>query len=688
MPLGLQNKITVLKGVGDARAAQFKKLGVHTIADLLYFYPRTYQNYADIYNLANAPDGKACIKARITHDAKLIKTNGGSIVVRTSATDGTDTVSLIWFNNKFIAAEMKCGREMLFYGEVKAFPGGGFEMISPDFCAIEKGGYFHPVYRCTEGLTSKMTASCTEKAIAGYADLLPETFPPQLINKYKIPDIKTAVKYIHFPKSTAELTNARRRLIFEELLVLSLGLMLAKCDGKTNAAFTVKYDFSDDFFSRLPFSPTNAQKRAVKECMADMQSGSAMRRLIQGDVGSGKTAVAAAVIYNVVKNGMQAALMAPTEVLARQHKQTFDVFFDGTDIRTEILTGSTPAKEKERIKQGLADGSIDVVIGTHAVITENVTFKALGLAVTDEQHRFGVRQRTSLGEKGTNPHVLVMSATPIPRTLSLVMYGDLDISVLDEKPAGRKEIKTVRITSDKRNGMFDFIKRELDAGRQCYIVCPLAEESTDGNMHSDETEQKTTSLASAEKYYREISNGEFKDYKTALLHGKMTPKKKDGIMSRFASGEIGLLVCTVVVEVGIDVPNATVMAVENAERFGLSQLHQLRGRCGRGSANSYCILVSDSTGETAEKRFDIMRKTNDGFLIAEEDLKIRGPGDFFGERQSGIPEMKIADLMTDSRILYAAKKEADEILASDPSLLSPEHALIKREVQKLFANIN
>ncbi len=685
---GLRSEITLLKGVGKVRAAQFDRLGVHTVADLLYFYPRAYRNYADIYTLADAPDGKVCVKARLLYDAKIIETHGSATVVRAAATDGTDTVSLIWFNNKFVASEMKRGREMLFYGEIKARPNGGFEMTSPDFCTTEKGGYYHPVYRCTEGLTSKTVAACTEQAIDGYADLLPETFPPSLISKYRLPDIKTAVRYIHFPKNADELKNARRRLIFEELLVLSLGLKLTKLNGRTLTPFKTDRDFSDEFFSRLPFSPTSAQKRAVKECVTDMRSGSAMRRLVQGDVGSGKTAVAAAVIYSAVKNGMQAALMAPTEVLARQHKKTFDAFFDGTGITTEILTGSTSAKEKNRIKQGLADGSTDVVIGTHAVITDGVIFKSLGLAVTDEQHRFGVRQRTSLGEKGANPHVLVMSATPIPRTLSLVVYGDLDISVLDEKPAGRREVKTVRITSDKRKRMFGFIKKELDAGHQCFIVCPLAEEKTEENgTLPDGAERKTAPLVSAEKYYREISNGEFKNYKTALLHGKMTPKKKDEIMARFASGDIALLVCTVVIEVGIDVPNATVTAVENAERFGLSQLHQLRGRCGRGSENSCCILVSDSAGEIAEKRFDIMKKTNDGFLIAEEDLKLRGPGDFFGERQSGIPEMKIADLMTDSRILCAAKKEADEISAADPALSSPEHALIKREVQKLFANI-
>lgn len=685
----LRDEITALKGVGKVRAEQFSKLGLHTVADLLYFYPRAYRNYADICTLRNAPVGKACVKARLLSDAKLIKTNGGTTVVRASATDGTDMVSLIWFNNKFVPADIKRGRELLFYGEIKTNGNGGFEMTSPDYCTPEKGGYYHPVYRCTEGLTSKITASCVKNAIDGYAELLPETFPVRLIDKYKIPDIKTAVKYIHFPKNDAELTNARRRLIFEELLVLSLGLTLAKSDGRTSTPFTVKRDLSDEFFSRLPFAPTNAQKRAVAECTSDMQSGKAMRRLVQGDVGSGKTAVAAAVIYNAVKNGMQAALMAPTEVLARQHKKTFDAFFADTGIKTELLTGSTSVKEKNRIKKALADGSVDVVIGTHAVITDDVAFNSLGLAVTDEQHRFGVRQRTSLGEKGANPHVLVMSATPIPRTLSLVVYGDLDISVLDEKPAGRKEIKTIRITSDKRERMFGFMKKELDAGRQCFIVCPLAEEkSEDDAISQNVTEQKTPSLASAEKYYREISSGEFGNYKTALLHGKMTPKKKDEIMARFASGEFRLLVCTVVVEVGIDVPNATVMAVENAERFGLSQLHQLRGRCGRGSENSYCILISDSVGETSEQRFDIMCRTNDGFKIAEEDLKLRGPGDFFGERQSGIPELKIADLMTDSRILYAAKKEADGILAADPSLSAAEHALIKKEVQKLFTNIN
>lgn len=379
--------------------------------------------------------------------------------------------------------------------------------------------------------------------------------------------------------------------------------------------------------------------------------------------------------------------MAPTEVLAKQHKKTFDRFFEGTGIVTKLLTGSTTQKEKARIKKNLAEGKIDLLIGTHAVITDDVVFRSLGLAVTDEQHRFGVRQRSTLGEKGAAVHTLVMSATPIPRTLSLVVYGDLDISILDEKPAGRKEVQTFRITSEKREKMYCFIKQQLDAGRQCFIVCPLAEDRSE-NEEIFDGDDGGKEPVNAEKYYNDISHGVFSKYKTALLHGKMNAKKKNEIMDAFSSGEIRLLVCTVVVEVGIDVPNATVMAIENAERFGLSQLHQLRGRCGRGAEKSFCILISDSYGETAEKRFETMCKTNDGFIIAEEDLKMRGPGDFFGERQSGIPELQIADLATDTRVLYAAKNEAENILNDDPALSKPENKLLRQKVIKLFASVN
>ena len=679
-----------VKGIGKIRASLLEKLGIRTVRELLYYFPRAYENYADAFKLRDAPDKtKVCVKARLLADAKVITVNSGMTIVKASATDGTDIMQLVFFNNKYVASDLREKREMLFYGVVTVNGNGGFEMLSPSYCDVSKGGYHHPVYRCTEGITSKTISVCVKNAIDEYLPHLRETVPNGILRKYKIPDIKTAIKLVHFPSNAAEITNARRRLIFEELLVLSVGLRLAKTSGQTPTELVAADDRTEEFLSLLPFKPTLSQKNAITDCSLDMKSGKSMRRLIQGDVGSGKTAVAAAAIFNAVRNGMQAVLMAPTEVLAQQHKKTFDAFFRSTGIKTELLTGSTAQKEKNRIKQAAANGDVDLIIGTHAVITPDVAFKRLGLCVTDEQHRFGVNQRTSLGEKGGNPHVLVMSATPIPRTLSLVIYGDLDISVIDEKPAGRKEIKTFRITSDKKKRMYGFIKKELDAGHQCFIVCPLAEEKdSEISRCIFEDEDDGSGLVIAEKYYRELSAGEFKSYKTALLHGKMKPKKKDEIMALFASGSIQLLVSTVVIEVGIDVPNATVIAIENAERFGLSQLHQLRGRCGRGVNDSFCILISDSTGEKAEKRFDIMCGTNDGFLIADEDLKMRGPGDFFGERQSGMPELKIADLMTDSRILYAAKNEADAIISSDPELSSEENKQIKKEVENLFSKIN
>lgn len=687
MEQGLQSAVSSVKGIGGVRAALFEKMGIKTVEDLLFRFPRSYENFADVYKLRDAPPGKVCIKARLLSSAKIIPRPGASPLVRASATDGTDILSITYFNNPHAANGLTAGREYLFYGELKTNSKGGFEMLSPVRCPPDKGGFYHPVYRCTEGISSAVTASCVKNALKDFSGMLADAISPETQKKYRIPDIKTAISFIHFPKNEAEIINARRRLIFEELLTLSLGLRLAKTESRAPTPNTVKTDFTEEFFALLPFAPTGAQKRAVSECVSDMESGKAMRRLIQGDVGSGKTAVAAAVMYNAVKNGMQAALMAPTEVLAKQHKKTFDRFFEGTGIVTELLTGSTTQKEKARIKKNLAEGKIDLLIGTHAVITDDVVFRSLGLAVTDEQHRFGVRQRSTLGEKGAAVHTLVMSATPIPRTLSLVVYGDLDISILDEKPAGRKEVQTFRITSEKREKMYCFIKQQLDAGRQCFIVCPLAEDRSE-NEEIFDGDDGGKEPVNAEKYYNDISNGVFSKYKTALLYGKMNAKKKNEIMDAFSSGEIRLLVCTVVVEVGIDVPNATVMAIENAERFGLSQLHQLRGRCGRGAEKSFCILISDSYGETAEKRFETMCKTNDGFIIAEEDLKMRGPGDFFGERQSGIPELQIADLATDTRVLYAAKNEAENILNDDPALSKPENKLLRQKVIKLFASIN
>lgn len=483
--------------------------------------------------------------------------------------------------------------------------------------------------------------------------------------------LDSAIRNIHFPQSDEDLQSARDRLIFDELFILQLSLLTLKNSNITSDTENIiTKNYTDEFFSLLPFSPTGAQIRAVNEAVADMQSGKQMNRLLQGDVGSGKTAVAAAIIYNAAKNGMQSALMAPTEVLALQHFETFQKLFEGTGIICGLLTGSTKAKEKKEIKEALVNGEIDLIIGTHALIQNDVVFNKLGLVITDEQHRFGVKQRTGLCGKGENPHVYVMSATPIPRTLALILFGDLNVSVLDELPPGRQKTETYAVTTKKRGAMFDYIRKHLDAGYQAYIVCPLVEES-----------ELVQGVISAEEYYKK-AQVPFAGYKLDLLHGKMSPKKKDAVMLKFKNGETQLLISTVVIEVGVDVPNAVIMVIENAERFGLSQLHQLRGRVGRGNVKSSCILVTDATGEEATARMNVMCETTDGFKIADEDLKLRGPGDFFGTRQHGLPKLRIADVMTDTKILMQTQSFAKELMATDRNFLKDEHKLIGRQVKK------
>ncbi len=440
-----------------------------------------------------------------------------------------------------------------------------------------------------------------------------------------------------------------------------------------NSGAIIERDFSEEYFSLLPFSPTGAQRRAVKEAMRDMMSGRQMNRLLQGDVGSGKTAVAAALVYSAAKNSMQSALMAPTEVLAEQHYKTFQKLFEGCGITVELLTGSDTAAQKRRKKEALKAGEIDLLIGTHAIIQSDVEFNSLALVITDEQHRFGVEQRNALGEKGRNPHLYVMSATPIPRTLALIIYGELDISVLDELPPGRQKIETYAVTSELRQRAYNYVKKHLDAGRQGYIICPLVDEG-----------ESDTELASAVKYADELQHGDFRGYTVGLMHGKMKSADKKKIMESFSKGETQLLVSTTVIEVGVDVPNAVIMVIENAERFGLSQLHQLRGRIGRGQYKSTCILISDAENDAAQRRMKVMETTTDGFKIADEDLKLRGPGEFFGSRQHGLPEMKIADMLKDRCTLEETQKAAKEIMAHDPELSSPESAALKNEIQRLF----
>ena len=673
--VNLDSRIQYLKGVGEARAKVFAKQNIYSVSDLLRNYPRTYEDWNFVTPMRDAQINKSvCLKAVVAEQPSVVTIKGGKILVKTSIADGTDYMPIVFFNNKYVKDQLKENEEYLFFGKVTQDKYGARTMLSPRF---EKAGdkqRIRPIYKATTSLPSKTTERITEAALKEIEGNIPEIIPQYLINKYRLMPFGQALRAIHFPKDENELNLAKRRLIFEELLLLQLGLLWEKSSSTGRKAPKMVMDFSEEFFNSLPFSPTGAQKRAVSEAIEDMKTQRPMNRLLQGDVGSGKTAVAAALMYNAVKNGYQAALMAPTEVLANQHYKTLRSFF-GEEIEIVLLTGSLTARTKREIREKLKYGTAHIVVGTHAIIQNDVEFFKLGLVITDEQHRFGVKQRATLSDKGTNPHTLVMSATPIPRTLAMMIYGDLDISVLDELPKGRKPIKTYSVPTSYHERIYSFLKKNIAQGRQCYIVCPLVEES-----ESD--------LVPATEYYEYLKSTYFADCTLGLLHGQMKPKDKDAVMKRFYNGEIDLLISTVVIEVGVDVPNATVMVIENAERFGLSQLHQLRGRIGRGSEESTCILLSDAQNEEATDRFKTMCETTDGFVIAKKDLEMRGPGDFFGSRQHGLPDMRVANLMTDTRILYEAQNSAKEIINCTVDISAEEREALENEVDRLFSRVS
>lgn len=663
--------IKYIKGVGEARAMAFRSIGVSTVGELLRFYPRAYEDWSKILPISQCLIGEnVCIKGTVMFPVKNERVRGGMLIAKATITDGEDVVAATFFNNKYIDKMLKSGEEYLFYGKITLGKFAAREMVSPMFIKTSQSVEIKPIYPQNKNITSKIIQSAVQNALDKIENI-PEFLPQEITEKYNLVSLDTAIRNIHFPKSDEDLQKARERLIFDELFILQLSLLSLKNENKeVKTKNIIEKDYTEEFYSLLPFTPTNAQKRAVKEALGDMQKGKQMNRLLQGDVGSGKTAVAAAIVYSTSKNGMQSALMAPTEVLATQHFETFTKLFNGTGIKCELLVGSTKAKDKKEIKERLKKGEIDLIIGTHALIQEDVEFSRLGLVITDEQHRFGVKQRTGLCSKGENPHVYVMSATPIPRTLALIFFGDLNVSILDELPPGRQKIDTYSVSSAKRGSMFDFIRKHLDAGYQAYIVCPLVEES-----------EMMQGIMSAEEYYKKAQMP-FKGYTLDLLHGKMTPKKKDEVMVKFKNGETQLLISTVVIEVGVDVPNAVIMVVENAERFGLSQLHQLRGRVGRGQAKSSCILVTDAKGDEAKARMRIMCETTDGFKIADEDLRLRGPGDFFGTRQHGLPKLKIADILTDTKILTQTQQLAMDIMENDPQFQKAGYSQIGRMVAR------
>lgn len=664
-------RIKFLKGVGETRAKLLEKLGIFSIGALLRYYPKRYEDWNTLTKIADAEINETvCLKATVIDRVSEAKINGGKILTKTTISDYSGYLPVVFFNNKYVKNSLLENEEYLFFGKITKDKYGNRTLNAPRFEKSGEKQRLRPIYKASGTLTSKSIEKLVETALKEIKGNVKEVLPQNLISKYKLLSLEEALKNIHFPENEEMLRQAKRRLIFEELLILQLGLLSKRSSADVKRTKPIKEDKSEEFYKKLPFEPTNAQKRVVSEAVSDLMSEKPMNRLVQGDVGSGKTAVAAAIIYTAVKNGFQAAFMAPTEVLANQHYKTLKNFF-GDEFSVSLLTGSTTAKNKRIVKEQLESGECNIVVGTHAMIQNDVNFKDLGLVITDEQHRFGVEQRTALSKKGENANVLVMSATPIPRTLAMVIYGDLDVSVLDELPKGRQPIKTFRVNSPYHPRLYEFLRKTMDNGQQGYIVCPLVEES-----ESD--------LVPATEYYDWLKANQFKNYTLGLLHGQMKPKEKDEIMARFYSGEIQLLISTVVIEVGVDVPNATVMIIENAERFGLSQLHQLRGRIGRGDKESTCVLLSDAQNEDALNRFQVLCDTNDGFVIAQKDLELRGPGDFFGSRQHGLPDMHIANLMTDTRILYEAQERAKEICSEDPALEREENALLKKEVERLF----
>ena len=679
MPAELHTTLTpdtpvrYLKGVGPKTAELFEKLGILTLSDLLCHYPRRYLDFSKPYSIAEAPADTECVvKAEVFAKPGGRILPGGRRMERITAGDDVSSLEITWFNNPYAAQKLELGQEYYFQGIVT----GGMlrrQMVNPQVRtdAQVKSSPFEAVYPQTEGLTSSAIAKCVRQLLP-HAELLPDPLPPEMLKKYRLLSKADAVRAIHCPATEEEAFAARRRLIYEELLVLQLGIGRMKNHGAASTGAPMKKADASPFWESLPFSPTGAQRRAVEEILTDMSGETSMNRLLQGDVGSGKTLVAAAAIWACIRAGYQAALLAPTEILASQHAENLNRLLSPFGMRVALLTGGMKAAARRTTLAAIRDDEADLIVGTHAILSEGVEFARLGLAVVDEQHRFGVRQRGLLAEKAANPHLLVMSATPIPRTLGLLMYGDLDISILDELPPGRKPVKTRCITGKKRADLYGFLDREIDSGRQVYIVCPAIEDAGGSGLNA------------VKSYYEDIAKAYLPDRRVGLMHGKLKPKEKAEVMDDFKSGRLDALVSTTVIEVGVDVPNATVMVIENAERYGLSALHQLRGRVGRGAAESWCFLVSDNASESVQKRLKFLCSTSDGFAVAQYDLETRGPGDFFGSRQHGLPTLQIADLMNDTRTLHAAQSEAVALLAEDPLLERPEHALLARQVEQMF----
>lgn len=682
--------IRYLKGIGEKRAELFNKLGVFSVGDILRYLPRGYEDRTDIRNICDTQEGDmVCIRATLAGGVRSFRARNRSRVIQVRVSDGTGIMNLTWFNAPYVEKALKAASTFIFFGKVNR-RGMMTEMINPSMEALnadsdgdavgesDKMGKILPIYPCTAGLTQNSIRGAVKSALDNLGERIDNIIPDDIINCFSLMSTDTAIRAIHNPKNFDEFNEARRTLAFEEFLILQAGMATAKQHTqKKEASIISDVKCIADFAETLPFKLTYAQKRVINEISADMKKSTPMNRLVQGDVGCGKTVVAAAVMYAVAKQGETSVLMAPTEVLAKQHYENLLKLYSPHNIKVAFLSGSQKVAERRENMELIESGEAKIIVGTHALISGKVTIPNLTLAIADEQHRFGVRQRTMLSERDDDKavHSLVMTATPIPRTLSLIMYGDLDISVIDELPPGRTPVSTIAVNDDQRNKVDKFVLKKISEGRQAYFVCPLVEES------------EAIDANAVEEYIKELKKGAYKNCTIAALHGKMKPAEKEEVMNAFSKGEIDALVATTVIEVGVDVPNATVMVIENAERFGLSQLHQLRGRVGRGKHQSYCIMICNTKSETSNERMKIMCATNDGFEISEKDLELRGPGEFLGTRQHGLPSMKAGNLKYDMQILQDAHNAAVEILKEDPNLSFEQNKNLKSEIDRTFREI-
>ena len=691
MEITLNTPLTEFPGVGEVRAKKLEKLGLVRCADLISYFPRDYEDRRQVYSIRSAPLGqKVCISAMAAEHPRLSRIRKGLELVKLKVVDQAGALHITFFNQSYVERALRAGEEYIFYGVVEE-QGSRRTMVNPIFERVGKQnftGCIVPVYPLTAGITNHLLCTLTQQAVAACAQDMPETLPRGVRLDHELAQAEFSYRNIHFPESFQALELARRRLTFEELFYLSAGLAMLKERRGDVLGCAIPSRPMEEFLARLPFPLTGAQRRVMEEISRDMASGRPMNRLVQGDMGSGKTVVAAYAAWLAAGAGYQSALMAPTEVLAEQHFRSLSALLEPAGVRVGLLTGSITPAGKKKVRQALAAGEIDLIIGTHALLSQGVEFARLGLMVADEQHRFGVAQRAALAAKGDSPHVLVMSATPIPRTLALIIYGDLDVSVIDELPPGRTPVETYVVREDKRARMYNFVRRLVGEGRQVYIICPAVEENAEGGLQNAEWEGDgpALDLKAVTTYAKKLQTEVFPDLKVDFLHGKMKPREKEAVMAAFASGETQVLVSTTVIEVGVDVPNAALIIIENAERFGLSQLHQLRGRVGRGKHQSYCVLITNTRSVEAMQRLRTLASTADGFKISEEDLKLRGPGDFFGSRQHGLPQMKLADLAGDMRLLSEAQDSARRLLMADPTLSQPENRPVLERVRTLFAD--